>query len=187
MVVIGGSWGGLNAVESLLATLPGSCDAAFALVLHRSPRTRDTLLEEALVRAVKLQVIAVEDQEPLLAGRLYVAPPDYHLLVEEKRLALSTDPPVLYSRPSIDVLFESAAQSHGPRTVAVVLTGANADGADGLRQVREAGGLTLVQDPATAERSEMPAAAVATGCAEVVAPVDRLATLLQDVVCGGNR
>lgn len=186
VVVVGGSWGGLTAVETLLADLSPGCDAAVALVLHRAASTHDTLLERALARAVRLQVVAVEDQEPLLPGRLYVAPPDYHLLIEEEKLALSTDPRVLFSRPSIDVLFESAAESHGARTVAVLLSGANADGAEGVRCVRRAGGLTLVQDPATAERPEMPAAAIATGCAEVVATVEQLGSLLQEIVCGAR-
>jgi two-component system chemotaxis response regulator CheB len=187
LVVVGGSWGGLAAIERLLAPLTPGCDAAVVVVLHRGTQGLARGLEDVLSRALALPVIAVEDKEPLVPGRVYVAPADYHLLVEEGELALSTEEPVRFSRPSIDVLFESAAEVYGARTIAVVVTGANDDGAAGARRIRAEGGTVLVQDPATAERAEMPRATIATGAAEVVAPIDELAELLADLVTPGAR
>jgi two-component system chemotaxis response regulator CheB len=109
---------------------------------------------------------------------VHVAPPDYHLLVEPGEFALSVDEPVRFSRPSIDVLLESAADAYGSRLVAVILTGASADGAVGLQRVRRLGGQTIVQDPGTAERREMPEAAIASGAAEHVVPLEQIAPLL---------
>jgi two-component system chemotaxis response regulator CheB len=182
LVVIGGSWGGLVALERLLAPLSTGCDAAIVVVLHRSPQGLVHGMESLLSRSLSLPVITVDDKEPLLPGRVYVAPADYHLLVDEGELSLSVEEPVRFSRPSIDVLFESAADSYGESTIAIVLTGANEDGAEGARAVRNAGGVVLVQDPATAERREMPEAAIATGAATAVAPLDDLADLLRQLV-----
>ncbi len=182
LVVIGASWGGLRAVERLLAPLGPAFGAALVVVIHRSPRGLAAGLENILSQSVSIPVVVVEDKEPLLPGRVYVAPADYHLLVEEAELGLSTEEPVRFSRPSIDVTFESAADAYGDSTIAVVLTGANEDGAQGARAVRAAGGIVLVQDPATAERPEMPAATIATGAANVVAPLDELAELLRQLV-----
>ncbi len=182
LVVVGASWGGLDAVERLLAPLAADCAAAVVVVIHRSAHGLVAGLESLLARVLSVPVVAVEDKEELLPGRVYVAPADYHLLVQEGELALSTEEPVRFSRPSIDVTFESAADAYGSSTIAVVLTGANADGAEGARAVRAAGGIVLVQDPATAERREMPDATIATGVANVVAPLDALADLLRQLV-----
>ena len=119
-----------------------------------------------------------EDKEIIEAGHLYVAPADYHLLVEPGRFALSIDAPVHHSRPSIDVLFESAADAYGDRAAAVVLSGANEDGCRGLRHLKRRGGLTLVQDPSTAVRTEMPDAAIATGAVDEVLTLDAIAAAL---------
>lgn len=182
LVCVGASWGGLAAVERLLSPLTADCDAAIVVVIHRHPQGLVHGLEDLLSRALKLPVVAVDDKEPLVPGRVYVAPADYHLLVDEGELSLSVEEPVRFSRPSIDVTFESAADAYGDATVAVVLTGANADGAEGARAVRAAGGVVLVQDPATAERREMPDAAIATGQANVVAPIEELGALLRQLV-----
>lgn len=159
IVVVGTSWGGLAALRTLVSGLPPDFMMAMVLVQHRH-KDSDSLLRMLLQEQSALEVCEVEDKMPLEHGRVYVAPPDYHTLVEPGHFALSTEAPVRYSRPSIDVTFTSAAHSYGHRTVGLVLTGANSDGADGLRRISERGGMALVQDPATAESPTMPAAAV---------------------------
>ena len=158
LVVVGTSWGGLAALRTLVAGLPDSFQMAVTLVQHRH-KDSDHLLRTLLQERSTLEVCEVEDKMPLEHGRIYVAPPDYHTLVEPGHFALSTDAPVRYSRPSIDVTFNSAADSDAHRTVGIVLPGANADGAEGLRRISDRGGLALVQDPASAESRLMPAAA----------------------------
>lgn len=159
IVVVGTSWGGLAALRTLVSGLPPDFMMAMVLVQHRH-KDSDSLLRSLLQESSALEVCEVEDKMPLEHGRVYVAPPDYHTLVEPGHFALSTEAPVRYSRPSIDVTFTSAAHSYAHRTVGLVLTGANADGADGLRRISERGGMAIVQDPATAESPTMPAAAV---------------------------
>jgi two-component system chemotaxis response regulator CheB len=159
LVVVGTSWGGLAALRLLVAGVPDSFQMAMVLVQHRH-KDSDHLLRTLLQEGSALQVCEVEDKMPLEHGRIYVAPPDYHTLVEPGHFSLSTEAPVRYSRPSIDVTFSSAADSYAHRTVGVVLTGANADGAEGLRRISDRGGMALVQDPDSAESRSMPAAAV---------------------------
>jgi two-component system chemotaxis response regulator CheB len=158
LVVVGTSWGGLAALRTLVAGLPDSFQMAVTLVQHRH-KDSDHLLRTLLQERSSLVVCEVEDKMPIEHGHIYVAPPDYHTLVEPGHFSLNTDAPVRYSRPSIDVTFSSAADSYGHRTVGVVLTGANADGASGLRRISDRGGLALVQDPETAESRPMPEAA----------------------------
>jgi two-component system, chemotaxis family, protein-glutamate methylesterase/glutaminase len=158
LVVVGTSWGGLAALRTLVAGLPDSFQMAVTLVQHRH-KDSDHLLRTLLQERSHLEVCEVEDKMPLQHGHIYVAPPDYHTLVEPGHFALSTDAPVRYSRPSIDVTFNSAADSYAHRTVGIVLTGANADGSEGLRRISDRGGLALVQDPESAESRLMPAAA----------------------------
>lgn len=159
LVVVGTSWGGLAALRTLVGGLPEEFSMAVVLVQHRH-KDSDHLLRVLLQERTALPVCEVEDKMPLEHGRVYVAPPDYHTLVEPGHFSLSTEAPVRYSRPSIDVTFSSAADSYAHRVVGVILTGANADGADGLRRISDRGGMALVQDPATAESPPMPAAAV---------------------------
>jgi two-component system, chemotaxis family, protein-glutamate methylesterase/glutaminase len=158
LVVVGTSWGGLAALRTLVAGLPDSFKMAVTLVQHRH-KDSDHLLRTLLQERSALRVCEVEDKMPLEHGHIYVAPPDYHTLVEPGHFSLNTDAPVRYSRPSIDVTFSSAADSYGHRTVGIVLTGANADGANGLRRISDRGGLALIQDPETAESKSMPEAA----------------------------
>ena len=158
LVVVGTSWGGLSALRMLVGGLPNSFQMAVTLVQHRH-RDSDHLLRTLLQDCSSLRVCEVEDKMPLEHGHIYVAPPNYHTLVEPGHFSLSTEAPVRYSRPSIDVTFSSAADSYTHRTVGIVLTGANADGADGLRRISDRGGLALVQDPERAESPTMPAAA----------------------------
>ncbi len=159
LVVVGTSWGGLAALRTLVAGLPATFQMAVALVQHRHKES-DHLLRTLLQERTALEVCEVEDKMPLQHGRIYVAPPDYHTLVEPGHFSLSTEAPVRFSRPSIDVTFLSAADSYGHRTVGIVLTGANSDGSEGLRRISDRGGMALVQDPSTAESALMPSAAV---------------------------
>ncbi len=158
LVVVGTSWRGLSALRTLIGALPDSFQMALTVVQHRH-RDSDHLLRTLLQERSTLRVCEVEDKMPLEHGHIYVAPPNYHTLVEPGHFSLSTEAPVRFSRPSIDVTFSSAADSYAHRTVAVVLTGANQDGAEGLPRISDRGGLALVQDPDDAESPIMPAAA----------------------------
>ena len=159
IVVVGTSWGGLTALRELIGGLPEGFGLPVVVVQHRH-RESDSLLARLLQETTSLNVCEVEDKSPIASGNVYLAPADYHLLVEPGHLSLSTDEPVRYSRPSIDVMLQSAADSYGERAVGVVLTGANADGAAGLRRIVDRGGLAYVQLPQTAESPTMPQAAI---------------------------
>jgi two-component system chemotaxis response regulator CheB len=184
LIAIGASWGGLKALETLLGALPDGFRTPIAIAQHRAIDSNSGALSEMLGRRAGRVADVCEpgDKDPIEPGRIYVAPPDYHLLVEPYGFALSTEAAVQYSRPSIDVLFESAADTYGDRLVAVILTGANEDGAEGIRRVRRRGGMTIAQDPATAERPEMPAAAVATGEVQHVLSLQEIAPMLARLV-----
>ncbi len=158
IVVVGTSWGGLAALRTLVAGLPDSFQMAVTLVQHRH-KDSDHLLRTLLQERSTLRVFEVEDKMPLEHGHIYVAPPNYHTLIETGYFSLSTEAPVRFSRPSIDVTFASAADSYAHRTVGIVLTGANEDGAQGLRRISDLGGMAIVQDPDTAESRPMPEAA----------------------------
>ena len=177
LVVVGGSWGGLDALGRLLRLLDPAIGAPVVGILHRSPSGPAGALVSYLRARSRLPVSEAEDKDALQPGRVFVAPADYHLLVEPGRLALSIDAPVQHSRPSIDVLFESAADAYGPQVTAVLLTGANDDGCHGLLHVKARGGHTLVQDPDTAVRREMPDAAIAAGAADEVLSVEAIAAV----------
>lgn len=181
IAVVGASWGGMYALGRLVAGVHEQCRLAIAIAQHRAPDSPDQVLVRYLQARCPLPVTEAEDKDPVEPGHVYVAPPDYHLLVEPGHFALSVDAPVLFSRPSIDVLFESAADAYGDGVVAVVLTGANDDGSRGLRSVSERGGLVLVQDPASAERPEMPQAAVETGLTDQVLSLEEIADVLNRV------
>ena len=180
LIVIGASWGGLEAVGALLGALPAGFGVPIAVAQHRSSTSSDEALVPTLGRVSAPPVYAVNDKDPIRSPGVYIAPADYHLLVERGHFALSVDERVQFARPSVDVLFESAADVYGPRLIGVVLTGANADGAAGLARIRRKGGFTLVQDPETADRRAMPDAAIATGAARrVLAPAAIPSVLLE--------
>jgi two-component system, chemotaxis family, protein-glutamate methylesterase/glutaminase len=183
LVVVGTSWGGLAALRRLVAGLPDTFLMALAIVQHRH-KDSDHLLRTLLQERSALEVCEVEDKMPLEHGRIYVAPPDYHTLVEPGHFSLSTEAPVRYSRPSIDVTFRSAADSYGHRTVGIVLTGANADGAQGLRVISDRGGMAIIQDPATAESPTMPSAAVRAVPRARVMPLDGIIAFLHELPAG---
>ena len=159
LVVMGTSTGGLHALTRLLSGLPATFPLPIAIVQHRS-RDSDERLATLLSGASLIPVLEAEDKEPLRSPGVYLSPPDYHLLIEADWLALSTEEPVGYSRPSIDVLFESAAYSHGSGVIGVLLTGANQDGTRGLKRIKEHGGYVIIQNPDTSESAFMPKHAV---------------------------
>jgi two-component system chemotaxis response regulator CheB len=174
IIVVGASAGGLSAIERLLGALPRGFPVPIVVVQHRSRESSDAYAE-VIGSRTSLPVREIEDGDPLRGPGVYLAPPDYHVLIEPGHTALSIDDPVSYSRPSIDVLFESAADAYGSRVCAVLLTGANADGAKGLVRVKQAGGFAIVQDPATAESPEMPTAGIAAANVDRVLGLDRIA------------
>ena len=178
LIAVGASWGGLRAVGDLLAGLPSGFAPAVVVGQHRARDVAPGALIAALARRSALPVCEPGDKDPIEGGHVYLAPPDYHLLVGDGHFELSVDAPVTYSRPSIDVLFDSVADSYGARAIGVLLTGATADGAEGLLRLRRMGSLTVAQDPAEAERAEMPAAAIALDAAEHVCPLAGMAPLL---------
>jgi two-component system chemotaxis response regulator CheB len=164
-IAIGASAGGIEALNVLLPSLPATFRPAVVIVQHIVPH-RDSLLVELFQPRCALPVLEVIDKQPILDGHIYFAPPDYHLQVEQNHTwSLSMDDAVNFSRPSIDVLFESAAWTYGNRLLGILLTGASNDGAAGLRCIQQAGGMTWAQDPATALVATMPASAIALGAA----------------------
>jgi two-component system, chemotaxis family, protein-glutamate methylesterase/glutaminase len=177
-VVIGASAGGVDALSVLLPALPPTSRAAVFVVLHL-PRDRPSLLSEIFARKCALPVREAEDKESVAAGTVYFAPSNYHLLLDRgPQMALSTDDLVHFSRPSIDVLFESAADVYGNRLLGIILTGANEDGAAGLAAVHDGGGITVVQTPTTARSPQMAISALKMRPAHLVLPLDRIAALL---------
>jgi two-component system, chemotaxis family, protein-glutamate methylesterase/glutaminase len=181
-VAIGASAGGIDALFSLLQDLEPPVHAAIVVVLHL-PEQHESRLAQVFGSRSRLPVEEAQPHAPVQAGTLYFAPPGYHLLVEaDHSFSLSCDPPVLFSRPSIDVLLESCAEAYGNRLLGMVLTGANEDGARGLASIKACGGLTAVQDPAEASHVVMPEAAIRVADPEFVLPLTGLRALLHTVV-----
>ncbi|MFL6277939.1 MAG: chemotaxis protein CheB [Blastocatellia bacterium] len=185
LVIAGASLGGFDALAVLLGGLPENFSLPMAVVQHRSVDS-DELLSTLLQRVCRLPIAEVEDKQPILPGRVYIAPADYHLLVERNHFALSVDHRVQFARPSIDVLFESAADTYRDRLVAVLLSGANEDGARGIASVKARGGLTIVQDPTSAESARMPAAAIAASAVDYVLPLAGIVEFMNDLVRKGE-
>jgi two-component system, chemotaxis family, protein-glutamate methylesterase/glutaminase len=183
LIAVGASWGGLHAIGDLLENLPRSVTAPVVLAQHRSSDSVPGSLERLLQLHTDRPVLEAGDKEPIEPGRIYLAAPDYHLLVEHGTFALSTDERVHYARPSIDVLFESVADEYGPRAIGIILTGANADGAIGLARIKDRGGVAVIQDPATAERPTMPAAAIAATAADAILPLEEIGPFLYGLCC----
>lgn len=181
IIVVGASWGGLAAVSILIGGLPADFAVPLAVVQHRS-RHADNLLAVLLQDATSLRVVDVEDKEPFEPGCVYIAPANYHMLVEPGYFSLTTDPLVRFSRPSIDVTFISAADTYPKSTIGVVLTGANDDGASGLRHIVARGGRAVVQDPSGAESSVMPEAARRAVPEAAVVPLSDIAMHLTSMV-----
>lgn len=182
LVVIGCSWGGFRGLRRIFSDLPAGFPLPIVVVQHRLAQAEDGL-DTSLQSASQLPITDVTDKEPLLGGAVYLAPSDYHTMIEGKSLALSTEEAVNFARPSVDVLFESAADSYGDSLIAVILTGANEDGARGLRRVKELGGYAIVEDPESAVRREMPDAALARVRPDRVMRVEEIGPHLVEL-CG---
>jgi two-component system chemotaxis response regulator CheB len=177
IVVVGASIGGLKALQELLAGLPEDFPVPVVIVQHRG-KDSETGLCDFLGRTSRIPISEPEDKESILQGHAYLAPRDYHLLVTDGSFALSTDSPVAFARPSVDVLFESAADEFKDRTIGVVLTGANRDGARGLAAIKSRGGLTIVEDPSLATCREMPDSAIAGSEVDQIMPLEEIGPFL---------
>lgn len=182
-VVIGTSAGAVEALSTLLPSLPEDFPLPVMIVMH-TPPDKKSVMPDLMQAKCKVKVREAEDKEPLQPGTVYFAPPDYHLLVEDDRsLSLSVEDPVLFSRPSIDVLFESAADVYGERLIGVILTGANPDGANGLKILSEAGGLAVVQSPTRAQSPFMPEAALKACPDAHILDIEQIGPFLQKGGC----
>ncbi|MDT5060941.1 MAG: two-component system, chemotaxis family, protein-glutamate methylesterase/glutaminase [Acidobacteriota bacterium] len=177
IVVIGASYGGLSALQILLSELSPEFSLPVVIVQHRRKDGDDGLCEYLRKRS-RLPLIEPNDKEKVEPGCVYLAPRDYHLLIEKSIFALSTESPVGFARPSIDVLFESAADVYRERIIGVILTGANRDGAKGLAKIKSFGGMALVQDPESAESPAMPEAAISATAVDSILPLPEIAPFL---------
>jgi two-component system, chemotaxis family, protein-glutamate methylesterase/glutaminase len=183
-IVMGASAGGIEALLTLLPGLSAAFRIPIFIVLHLS-RDRPSLLPQIFLQKCAVPVCEAGDKEPVRPGTVYFAPPDYHLLIDEgPSLALSADEPVNYSRPSIDVLFESAADVYGARLLGIILTGANEDGAEGLAAIHAAGGVTIVQQPLSAQVKQMVAAALNRSPASLVLDLEGISAVLRTLDVG---
>ena len=182
LVVIGCSLGGMKALTTILGELHATFPVPIAVVQHRY-RTSNEGLPAYFRRHTHLKVVDADDKEWIRPGQVYLAPANYHLLVEEGEFSLSVDEAVAFSRPSVDVLFESAADAYREAVIGVILTGANADGARGAARIKKNGGFVIVQDPNTAEAPEMPQAAIASTTVDRILPLDRIGPFLVELCC----
>src|SRR5579859_2006200 len=183
IVAIGASAGGLNALIQVLRTLPESFPSSIVVVQHLAP-THKSWMADLLGRSITLKVKQAEHGEILLPGTVYTAAPDQHLLVGPGKIRLAHTQLVRFSRPSIDLLFESVAGMYGSRSIGVLLSGSGMDGAEGIRTIKEAGGTTIAQNPQTAEFKPMPEAAIATGCVDWILGLDEIGRKLTELCCG---
>lgn len=170
-------------MSTLLEGLSTEVEPAIVVAQHRGPDYQRGALEGLLQRHVARPVTEPDDKEPVERCHVYVAPADYHLLVENGHFALSTDERVQFARPSIDVLFESVAECYGERAIGIVLTGANEDGARGLAAIKARGGVAIVQDPDTAARRDMPEAALAAAETDAVLALEEIPKFLYGLCC----
>jgi two-component system chemotaxis response regulator CheB len=180
IIVIGTSRGGLKALQGLLPELSDRFQIPIVVVQHRGKES-DTGLCEFLSNYSPLPVSEPDDKEPIMPGHIYLAPRDYHLLIENRSFALSTAAPIVFARPSIDLLFECAADEYGAGALGVILTGRNRDGALGLAAINKRGGCTIVQEPTSAEFREMPDAAIAQTEVDWILPLKGIADRLTEL------
>lgn len=185
-VVIGASAGGLDAISIVLMGLKEEFNAPIIIVQHLSSHS-DNYMVTHLNEICKINVVEAEEKQKLQPGNVYIAPPNYHLLVEQdETLSLTVEPKVNYARPSIDVLFETAANVYGNGLIGVILTGANSDGSKGLKRIKELGGLTIVQNPKTAEINSMPMAAIEITKVDYILELGEISTKLVELIGGKN-
>jgi two-component system chemotaxis response regulator CheB len=181
LIVIGGSAGATAALTKLLPVFPATYPLPIVVVQHLHP-LQDGSFSERFASQCALTVKEADDKEVIKAGHIYFAPPNYHLLIEEdKSFSLSIDEKVNYTRPSIDVLFASAVDAYGSGLIGIILTGANHDGAQGLRLIKERGGLTIVQDPRTAASAYMPRAALEATAVDHILSLQDIGSLLLEM------
>jgi len=177
-IVIGVSSGGMNAMKVMFSLLPKEFNTPIIIVQHISSQS-ENLWIRLLNDKSNLYIKEADEKESIENGKVYIAPPNYHLLIErDKTFSLTIDERVNYARPSIDVLFESAAEAYKNKLIGVILTGSNNDGTNGLKRIKEYGGLTIVQDPATAESSYMPASAIAVVQMDYILTLENIIKLL---------
>jgi len=180
-VVVGGSWGGMHAVIKMLSCLPPTINFSFIIVLHRLKDVKSPLVE-LIAAQIKIPVKEADEKEAILPGHAYIAPANYHLLIEsDKTFSLDASERVNFSRPSIDVTFESAAQAFKDKLIGIVLTGANEDGSKGLQKIGEAGGCTIIQDPKDALSPTMPKAAIQLINTAKVLPLTEICSFLVEL------
>lgn len=178
-VVIGASAGGFHALKKLLGNLSTDFSLPILIVQHISP-TSDNYMAKYLNSNCNLSVKEADEKDSILPGHVYIAPPNYHLLVEEDHtISFSTEEKVNYSRPAIDILFDTAVYAYGNTLIGIILTGANSDGAKGLKNIKEAGGYCIVQDPKEAEASAMPLAAIDATKTKNIYTITKIAKLLE--------
>lgn len=181
-VVIGTSWGGVEALSTILKDLPQSFPVPIIVIQHQHPNSSD-ILSSILRNRTEMRVKEADEKEFIAAGTVYIAPANYHLFIElDHSISLSNDAPINYSRPSIDLTFESAADVFGRALIGVILTGANEDGANGMRLLKKLGGITVVQEPATAKMDTMPRAAMNATEIDHVVSLENIAPLLSELV-----
>jgi two-component system chemotaxis response regulator CheB len=180
LIVVGCSLGGMQAMQVILSGLPDDFCIPIAVVQHRHKQSNEGL-PAFLRRASKMPVVDVEDKQWIKPGTVYLAPANYHLLVEHGEFNLSVDEAVRHSRPSVDVLFESAADAYGSRVIGVVLTGSNVDGTRGAERIKRRGGVVIAQDPATADAPEMPEGVIAAGVVDQILPLQDIAPYLVEL------
>ena len=184
-LAVGTSLGGFDALKAVLGALPNDFPLPIAVVQHRS--SDDSGAFAGLLSShTQLRVTEIEDKDPIKAGHVYICPSNYHLLIDDRHFALSMDAPVLHARPSIDVFFESVAESFRDRVIALLLTGMSKDGTTGLKRIKEYGGFVVVQDPLAAEGHIMPQAAIASVTVDKILPLQEIAPFLLQL-CAGQR
>lgn len=186
IIALAASAGGLNALIAVLSPLKADLPVAIVVVQHLAPNHRSQMAE-ILIRRTPLQVKEAEDGEQLKPGTVYIAPPDRHLLVNpDASISLSQSETVHFVRPSAEVLFKSVASSYKNRAIAVVLTGSDRDGTEGVRAIKNMGGVVIAQNKETSQVFGMPAAAIETGCVDFILPLEKIAGALTDLVCKGS-
>ena len=182
IVAIGGSAGSFDVLMKIVAELPEKTHASFIIVVHRK-NSPDTILAQLLSIKTTLPVKEVEDKDVLKPGCIYIASPDYHLLIEDKhQFSLDSSEKINYSRPSIDVTFECVAEVFRSAAIGVLLSGANADGAVGLQKIKEYGGYTIAQDPSSADVGYMPQQAIDTGNVDAILHADEIAAFIKKLL-----
>lgn len=185
-IVIGASTGGIEAIRAILTPLHVGFAVPIVIVQHLSPHS-DNYMVTHLNGTCRINVMEAEEKEKILPGSVYIAPPNYHVLLEkDETLSLTVEPKENYSRPSIDILFESAADAYGNSLIGIILTGANSDGSKGLKRIKELGGLAIVQDPKTAVASLMPKAAIEVTAVDYILSLNEISKKLIELIGDAN-